>query len=388
MSAADAGCPGEALAKEMEGQIFFPKLADDPNAIVANLGSNGGSATKSLNKSAGAKPAKSSAKSKAAKVPTGFKKDEEGFYKNKKGERMIRDDEEESGWRRMKPSELYAARKAAEMKKREEIRPMIAAMMKGEPGAPAGFAPDRTFDTNDAKDEGGEGGIAPAMPKINIPAGDMRIKMPNEALRANTRKMILEQFRSKYKKLKRSDVSIATDSYTEAEASMLQIKDGHKPMPRPEKGSVQLPKDFRKPIPKNSTKEAIGSMTLSKLLEYGVETWKPGQRMLVSVYGDIFDVSDRPDKYGPDGPYHWMTGHDLTWGFVSGSDHPDKVDKFYDYWKVAPESLRDRKLQGILAWVAWYEWEYGKPVGILEPYVCENGLKGPPIEDAQECCVM
>lgn len=40
------------------------------------------------------------------------------------------------------------------------------------------------------------------------------------------------------------------------------------------------------------------------------------KRLLICVHGDLFDVSDRPDKYGPDGPYSTMAGHDLdmSWG--------------------------------------------------------------------------
>jgi len=112
-------------------------------------------------------------------------------------------------------------------------------------------------------------------------------------------------------------------------------------------------------------------------------------RKLVSVYGDIFDVSDRPDKYGEDGPYAWMAGHDITWGFLSGRVVPETVDQCYDLWKVAPESLRDSKLKLIFAWVAFYEYEYGARVGTLKLYENEAGLKGPPMEESQEgCCVM
>jgi len=144
-------------------------------------------------------------------------------------------------------------------------------------------------------------------------------------------------------------------------------------MPRPSK--VKLPKSFRK---------QVGVIDAKTLAKYNCNA----ERILVSVYGDIFDVSDRPDKYGPDGPYSWMAGHDLTWGFVSGRDTPEQNDKYYDMWKIAPEDFRDKKLQGLLAWVAFYEYEYGGTVGKLKEYQKEAGLKGPPMEQAEECCIM
>ena len=104
---------------------------------------------------------------------------------------------------------------------------------------------------------------------------------------------------------------------------------------------------------------------------YARTTYNAGQRMLISVYGDLFDVSepflrktfqhfqtswtsmsipchqDRPDKYGADGPYwtlvvidlcccmqfmvvrsmyrlsaaaRYMTGKDITWALMSGEE--------------------------------------------------------------------
>eukprot|EP00971_Amphidinium_carterae_P004563 91428-Amphidinium_carterae.1 len=44
-------------------------------------------------------------------------------------------------------------------------------------------------------------------------------------------------------------------------------------------------------------------------------------------------VEDRPDKYGKEGPYHYLTGHDITWGLVSGQDSEETVNLFYDLFK-------------------------------------------------------
>merc|ERR1719375_2700139 len=143
---------------------------------------------------------------------------------------------------------------------------------------------------------------------------------------------------------------------------------------------VVLPKDFRKHLSKTNPKSK-GVMSLQELGKYGCNS----ERKLVSVYGDIFDVSDRPDKYAENAPYAWMTGNDITWGFVSGKDTPETVNRCYDLWKVAPEGFRDSKLRTIYAWVAFYEYEYGDAVGKLDLYDGdrEAGLKGPPMEESE-----
>lgn len=360
-AAADGGCPGEKLAASMDFELVFPRLANDPTAIVVDVDGN-----EVVEKEQTSKNKPKSQARKKVKPPKGMTEDE-----NNPGK-----------FRRIKPSELYLLRQIDMEKKKEKNRAMVEAMLEGTAGAPDGqYEKDKAAGVKPASL------IPQGLQKVNV-QGDMRFTLPSTELRVHTRHMLLEGYRDTYKKMKRSSIDIATDTYTEADAAALGIKDGHKPIPRPEV-PPEVPKDFRKMLPKSDPKEEVPTMALTQLTAgYDTTDFKPGKRLLVSVYGDIFDVSDRPDKYGPDGPYWWMTGHDLTWGFVSGSDHPDTVDKMYDYWKVAPEALRDRKLQGVLAWVAWYEWEYGRPVGILTPYVKEAGLKGPPIEDAQECCVM
>lgn len=208
------------------------------------------------------------------------------------------------------------------------------------------------------------------------PKGNMLIRMPTTAERTNTQALILGQFRDQYSKLRKFDScpsAMATQQYPSSGTQSLQIEGGHRSMPRPD--DVDLPKTFRKPV---------GVLSLKQLAAFGEKS----PRLLVSVYGFIFDVSDRPDKYGEDGPYSWMSGHDITWGFVSGKDTIEQIDQCYDLWKIAPEPLRDNKLKLIYAWVAFYEYEYGTAVGKLDLYNCEAGLKGPPMEDTEECCVM
>lgn len=215
------------------------------------------------------------------------------------------------------------------------------------------------------------------------PGANLMIKMPMPIDRLNTRTLMLGGYRVSYGKLGKHKGTVDcpsagapdTTSYSQTETSGLTIKGGHQSLPRPR--GVSLPVDHMK---------KVGSMSLKELNEYHCEN--TSNRYLLSVYGDIFDVSDRPDKYGPNGPYHFMSGRDLTWGFVSGRDGEEHVDKLYDLWKVAPESLRDAKLKLIYAWVGWYEYEYDDSVGKLTEYEQEGALKGPPIEDSEDCCIM
>merc|ERR550525_131741 len=110
-----------------------------------------------------------------------------------------------------------------------------------------------------------------------------------------------------------------------------------------------------------------------------------GERKLVCIHGDLFDVSDRPDKYGPDGPYCYMTGRDITWGLLRGDDAEEHMDKYYDVFKISPTEVADRKLQGLMSWWCFFEKEYGAPVGRLDVYQEEWRLAAPPgaeLEDA------
>eukprot|EP00930_Biecheleria_cincta_P035895 TRINITY_DN24651_c0_g1_i1.p1 TRINITY_DN24651_c0_g1~~TRINITY_DN24651_c0_g1_i1.p1 ORF type:complete len:563 (-),score=132.72 TRINITY_DN24651_c0_g1_i1:314-2002(-) len=155
--------------------------------------------------------------------------------------------------------------------------------------------------------------------------------------------------------------------------SGLVAEGGHRPMPRPK--GVKVPKDFRKEVGRVSTADCI------KL--YGCSS----KRMLVSVYGDLFDVSDRPDKYGENGPYWYMTGKDITWGLVCGEDNEDNTNKFFDLFKIQPAEAADKRLQGLMSWWAFYEKEYGKPVGRHTGYDKEWGLPPPP-NTGENCSIM
>jgi len=202
----------------------------------------------------------------------------------------------------------------------------------------------------------------------------------SEAERQTKKEMFLSFYREQYAALKAKTAEVTKpaldlEQYDDQATQSLTITKGHRPMARPK--AVRLPKDFKKPL---------GTLTLKQLEEKGSASCR---RKLVCIHGDIFDVSDRPDKYGEDGPYAYMSGHDLTWGFVGGNDAEEELDKFYDVFKIIPEEKADRKLQGLMSWWAFFEKEYGAPVGRLDVYDKEWTLPPPPAEGLEDaCCVM
>jgi len=189
--------------------------------------------------------------------------------------------------------------------------------------------------------------------------------------------MFVSFYRETYQRLKaqqgqRQGETLDESAYAGQDTAALSIQDGHRHMPRPQ--SIDLPGDHH---------QQVGVLSAEELAKYDCKS----KRMLVSVHGDLFDVSDRPDKYSADGPYWSMTGHDITWGLFCGKDTEDCYDQYYDIFKT-PDSALDRKLQGICSWWAFYESEYGPPVGKLDVYEKEWKLPAPPWEGDEACSIM
>mmetsp|Transcript_85004 Transcript_85004/g.243956 ORF Transcript_85004/g.243956 Transcript_85004/m.243956 type:complete len:518 (+) Transcript_85004:234-1787(+) len=193
------------------------------------------------------------------------------------------------------------------------------------------------------------------------------------------KELFVSFYRGEYAKIKlakgpEKETGPDLKQYSQESVAGLKLTDGHRPMARPR--GIEVPKDFRQPV---------GTLTAKELAAKNCAS----NRMLLCIHGDLFDVSDRPDKYGKDGPYHYMTGHDMTWGLVVGDDAEEFLDKYYDIFKVTPKEKADRKLQGLMSWWAFYENEYGEPVGRLDIYQKEWELPPPPSGSMDnECSVM
>jgi len=203
-------------------------------------------------------------------------------------------------------------------------------------------------------------------------------RMPSEQERHTLKTMMTDMFKQKYEELREQSsqhkAKLQTDQYEKEQAMGLSLKGGHQPMLRP--NNVDLPETFRSPL---------GVIDLEKLTSYGIDN--PERRYLISVYGNCFDVSDRPDKYGPEGPYNSLTGRDITWGLAAGVDTPDYCNKCYDLFKG--KDMGKDKIAGVCSWLAWYYTEYGEPVAKLDQYERESALPAPPLEEIDDaCCVM
>lgn len=202
--------------------------------------------------------------------------------------------------------------------------------------------------------------------------------------RKNKRDMFKSFYQEQYKRISKSKQAAGPDlkqyektdqvtGETTLNSSGLKAEGGHRPMPRPD--GVNLPKDFRKEVGRLEPEDLVKTYSCSST------------RLLISVDGDIFDVSDRPDKYGENGPYWYMTGRDITWGLVCGEDSEENMDKFFDLFKLQPAAAVDKRLQGLMSWWAFYEKEYGAPVGRNSAYDKEWSLPEPP-NSGENCSIM
>jgi len=135
-------------------------------------------------------------------------------------------------------------------------------------------------------------------------------------------------------------------------------------------GNMRLPTEWKKPV---------GVLTVEQLGQYNCT----GIRLLVSIYGDIFDVSHRKDLYGHGSKSH-HAGKDITWGVVTGNETESNLNRFYDVFKLDQDHT-GRYLQIICQRIVAFEEEFGEPVGRLEPFVHERELPPAPTNEIEEC---
>jgi len=136
------------------------------------------------------------------------------------------------------------------------------------------------------------------------------------------------------------------------------------------KSAVKLPPDHNR---------SVGVMSVEELGKYKCSN----ERMLVSIYGDIYDVSSRPDLYGY-GPKSTHSGKDITWGVVCGLENEKNFNRFYDIFKLDADHTK-RYMQIICQRMVCFEEQFGEPLGRLEPFVNERDLPPAPKEEIEEC---
>jgi predicted heme/steroid binding protein len=136
--------------------------------------------------------------------------------------------------------------------------------------------------------------------------------------------------------------------------------------------SLLLPPDFREPL---------GVISVEQLAKFGAG--KRGDRMLVSVYGTVFDVSEQAAKYCKGGEHSRYTGRDMTWALVTGQ--PSDCNRFFDIFKSEP-AIWELNLECFCRTIVSHEQEYGAPVARLDVFEEEHKLLRPPAQ-ATDCVV-
>ena len=98
-----------------------------------------------------------------------------------------------------------------------------------------------------------------------------------------------------------------------------------------------------KPLPEV---EQLGRISVAELNEYHCDA----ARQCLSLYGTVFDVTSKPDKYGKEGDYKGFAGHDITLALGSGKMDPKWLDRFVQ--------MSDKHKRGAQGWVDFYRGEY------------------------------
>lgn len=197
-------------------------------------------------------------------------------------------------------------------------------------------------------------------------------RLPTPEERRERRAQLLGIFREQWERIGKSKATMAYADYTPLQAQTLSIAGGHRPMARPD--DVLLPQDFQKHVGVITSEELYNNFNCDC------------SRLIVSIHGDLFDVSDRPDKYGKNGPYFYFAGRDISWGLASGQDSENHVNMFFDFFKMEDEEIA-KKLQCICSWIGFYEVEYGSNVGRLAEFESEHLLPAPPLHDSDPCVI-
>eukprot|EP00929_Paragymnodinium_shiwhaense_P110836 TRINITY_DN7811_c0_g3_i1.p1 TRINITY_DN7811_c0_g3~~TRINITY_DN7811_c0_g3_i1.p1 ORF type:complete len:856 (-),score=216.21 TRINITY_DN7811_c0_g3_i1:228-2696(-) len=119
--------------------------------------------------------------------------------------------------------------------------------------------------------------------------------------------------------------------------------------------------------------EALPVISPGELARYGCTNSK----MLVSLYGFVFDVTSAPGKFGAEGKFREYTGKDMTWALITGQ--AADCDQYYDMFKDAFHHFAF--VTCLYTWAVKYEREFEAPVAYLATYLEEEQLPSPPPQD-------
>jgi predicted heme/steroid binding protein len=103
------------------------------------------------------------------------------------------------------------------------------------------------------------------------------------------------------------------------------------------------------------------------------------ERLLVSLHGDVFDVSSNRAEYGPDGVHSFEAGTDITWVVVSGAHTKENCNCFYDIFKAQDQNELASRLLPLCRTNIAFQRDYGTPVARLTVFSQERSLQPPPV---------
>ena len=107
--------------------------------------------------------------------------------------------------------------------------------------------------------------------------------------------------------------------------------------------------------------DSVGTLTVEQLNEYHCDN--PDRRLL-SLFGDIFDVTSSEKGYGKEGAYKEYAGHDITLAISLMKTDTQWLDKFV---QMEEKWIKDAK-----GWVEYMECKYPK-CGRLDKWEIADG---------------
>ena len=104
----------------------------------------------------------------------------------------------------------------------------------------------------------------------------------------------------------------------------------------------------------------------------------PVEPILLSIMGDVYDVTAGKHFYAPGSSYHGLAGKDATLAFAIGDVSNEKE------WAKPASEFKEGELEGLKSWVFFYRGKY-KHVGVLEGYYYQkDGTKTPRLLEFEE----
>ena len=112
-------------------------------------------------------------------------------------------------------------------------------------------------------------------------------------------------------------------------------------------------------------RDNVPTYTVQELWEYGQEE----DKLLLSVFGRIYDVTAGERFYGPTSRYHMFPGHDVTYALGTGCKSDECLEK-------TVEDLTSKELDEAKRWLSFFQ--------LHDRYAYVGKLENSPMEEMME----